>query len=207
MDVVPVLKKLRKIYPGMTMLGSFTGSDPFKVLIATVLSARNRDEQTLKVVQKLFTIYKTPQDIAGAPIQHLEELVKQTGFYHVKAKRIKDLSQYLLDNFDGKVPDDFDTLVSLPGVGRKTAGCVAVYAFDQKAIPVDIHVFRISNRLGWVRTRTPEETEFALMKLVPKKYWNLVNEVLVLHGQNICKPVNPMCDVCPIRCDCRQVGV
>jgi endonuclease III len=189
------------------MLASQGHETPFRVLIATVLSARNRDETTLAVVKKLFMVYKTPQDIAGAPIKRLESLVRQSGFYHVKAARIKEISRIIVDKYGGGVPETMEGLLSLPGVGRKTAGCVLVYAFKKPAIPVDTHVHRISNRLGWVRTRTSEKTEIALMKIVPKGQWMLVNELLVLHGKSICRPINPLCRQCPVRRICPRVGV
>jgi len=199
-----VLNILKKQYKGKTMLGSFTDKSPFQILIATTLSARSRDEQTIKVVEKLFPLFPTPEKLAKADITLLEKLVKKTGFYHVKARRIKELSQFLLDNHDGIVPDIMDKLVALPGVGRKTAGCVLVYAFGKSAIPVDTHVHRISNRLGWVNTKQPEETEQELLRIVPKQYWTLVNEVFVLHGQNICKPITPYCEVCPVKKYCEH---
>jgi len=201
-----VLKTLRKTYKNVTMLASFPGKDPFYILIATILSARNRDEQTTKVVKKLFAKFKDAKAIAKAPIPDLERLVKQSGFYKVKARRIKEVANIILE-LDGKVPGDIESMIKLPGVGRKTAGCVMVYAFDKPAIPVDTHVHRISNRLGWVSTKDPMDTEQELMRIVPKRYWKLVNEVFVLHGQNICNPITPKCSVCPIRKQCKRVDV
>ena len=191
---ISILKEKSKL----SMLGEFSEEDPFYVLISTVLSARNRDEMTIKAVQKLFAKYKTPKEIANAPIGKLEPLIRQSGFYKTKARRIKEISRILLEKYKGKVPDDFDKLIALPGVGRKTAGCVLVYAFGKPAIPVDTHVHRISNRLGWVKTKTREETEQELMKIIPKKYWLDVNEVLVIHGQTVCKPIRPWCEKCNI---------
>jgi len=207
MHIEIVLKTLSKEYSAITMLGSFTDKSPFQQLIATVLSARNRDDQTAKVVEQLFPKYPTAESLALAPINDLEKLIKRTGFYKVKSRRIKEISQILLDKYNGKVPDTMEELISIPGVGRKTAGCVLVYAFKKPAIPVDTHVHRISNRLGWVKTKNPENTEIALMKLVPKKQWMLVNEVLVLHGQNICKPITPICSKCAINKYCKRIGV
>jgi endonuclease III len=191
----------------LSMLGQFARETPFYILISTVLSARNRDDQTIKAVRKLFAKFKTPKEISGAPLKELEPLLKQAGFYRTKARRVKELSQMLLDEFDGKVPDHYEDLLRLPGVGRKTAGCVLVYAFRKPAIPVDTHVHRISNRLGWVKTKTPEKTEEALLKIVPRKYWILVNEVLVIHGQTICLPITPKCSICPVARYCRKVGI
>ncbi|MBN2142550.1 endonuclease III [Candidatus Woesearchaeota archaeon] len=201
--VISILSRKSKL----SMLGQFSKNTPFYILISTVLSARNRDEMTIVAVKKLFSKYKTPKQIAGAPLSALEPLIKQSGFYKTKARRIKELSQRLLDEYHGKVPDDMDRLVSLPGVGRKTAGCVLVYAFEKPAIPVDTHVHRISNRLGWVKTKNPLKTEEALIRIVPRRYWVLVNEVLVIHGQTTCKPIRPKCGECPVRKYCKRMGV
>ena len=136
-------------------------------------------------------------------IKDVEKIIKSIGFYHVKAKRIIEVAKIIDSQYKGKVPDDLETLIQLPGVGRKTANCVLVYAFEKPAIPVDIHVHRISNRLGLVDTRNPEETEQELMKKVQKKYWIDINDTFVMYGQNICKPISPMCDVCRIRKNCK----
>lgn len=201
--VIRILKEKSKL----SMLGEFSEEDPFYILISTVLSARNKDEMTIKATQKLFAKYKTPKQIANAPLKKLEPLIKQSGFYKTKARRIKEISRILLEKYKGKVPDDFDKLVELPGVGRKTAGCVMVYAFNKPAIPVDTHVHRISNRSGWVKTKTREQTEQDLMRIIPKKYWLDVNEVLVIHGQTVCAPISPFCSKCKIRKYCDRVGV
>ncbi len=130
------------------------------------------------------------------------ELIKSVGFYHVKSKRIIEVAKLLISKYGGKVPADIDQLVEIPGVGRKTANCVLVYAFEQPAIPVDTHVHRISNRLGLVSTKMPEETEMELRKNIPKKFWLDINNTFVMYGQNICKPISPMCDVCKIKNAC-----
>jgi len=191
---IEILKEKSKL----SMLGQFSREEPFYILISTVLSARNRDEMTMKATRKLFSKYKTPEQIAKAPLKKLEPLIKQSGFYRTKAKRIKEISKILIEKYKGKVPENFDKLIELPGVGRKTAGCVMVYAFGKPAIPVDTHVHRISNRLGWVKTKTREQTEQKLMKLIPRKYWLDVNEVLVIHGQTVCKPIRPLCEKCKV---------
>jgi len=193
-NIIKMLAKANKV----SMLGSFSNESPFYVLISTVLSQRNRDEMTMLVTRKLFSKYKTPQQLAKANIKDIEKLIKQSGFYHTKAKRIKEISRILLEKYKGKVPDNEEELLKLPGVGRKTAGCVLVYAYGKQAIPVDTHVHRISNRLGLVNTKKREDTEFELMKIVPKRLWKHVNEVLVVHGQTICRPINPKCSECPI---------
>ncbi len=176
---------------------------PFSILIGTILSARTRDETTTKVVKNLLSHYKSAKALSNAKIKEIEKIIKPIGFYHVKARRIIDVASILNSKYHGKVPNNFEKLIDLPGVGRKTANCVLVYAFDQPAIPVDIHVHRISNRLGLVDTKTPDETEFELMKKIPKKYWLQINDTFVMYGQNICKPISPMCNICKIRKKCK----
>jgi len=181
--------------------------DPFRILISTVLSQRNRDEMTDIAAKNLFKKYNTPKQLAKANTRNIEKLIKKSGFYKTKAKRIKEISRILIEKYNGKVPKDMDKLLELPGVGRKTAGCVLVYAYDKPAIPVDTHVHRISNRIGWARTKTPEQTEKELMKRIPKKYWLLINELLVVHGQTICRPITPKCSICAIKKYCKRIGV
>jgi len=176
---------------------------PFSILIGTILSARAKDEATSRIVKDLFKVYKNSRQLANAKVKDVEKIIKSIGFYHVKAKRIIEVAKIIDSKYKGKVPDDLEKLVDLPGVGRKTANCVLVYAYEKPAIPVDIHVHRISNRLGLVQTKNPEETEFELMKKIPKKYWLDVNDTFVMYGQNICKPISPMCEVCKIRNGCK----
>ena len=176
---------------------------PSSILIGTILSARTKDESTTKVVKVLFSKYKNPEQLANAKLKDVEKIIKPIGFYHVKSKRIIEVAKIIDSKYKGKVPEDLDTLVELPGVGRKTANCVLVYAFEKPAIPVDIHVHRISNRLGLVDTKNPEETEQELMKKVDKKFWIDINDTFVMYGQNICKPISPMCDVCKIKRSCK----
>ena len=176
---------------------------PFSILIGTILSARTKDEATTKAVKALFLKYKNPKELAKAKIKDVEKIIKSIGFYHVKSKRIIEVAKIIDKKYRGVVPDDLDTLVQLPGVGRKTANCVLVYAFEKPAIPVDIHVHRISNRLGLVDTKNPEETEQELMKKIQTKYWIDINDTFVMYGQNICKPISPMCDVCKIKKNCK----
>jgi len=191
--------------PRMTALNELHEAEtegPFSILIGTILSARTKDENTAKVVKKLFSRYRTPRALASAKVRDVEKLIKSIGFYHVKAKRIIKVAQIINSQYKGKVPENFDKLIELPGVGRKTANCVLVYAFDTPAIPVDTHVHRISNRLGLVDTKMPEETEMELRKKIPKKYWLQINETFVTYGQNICKPISPMCNICKIKTKC-----
>ena len=176
---------------------------PFSILIGTILSARTKDETTTKAVKALFLKYKNPKDLANAKIKDVEKIIRSIGFFHVKSKRIIEVAKIIHKKYKDKVPEDLDTLVQLPGVGRKTANCVLVYAFEKPAIPVDIHVHRISNRLGLVDTKNPEETEQELMSKIDKKYWIDINDTFVMYGQNICKPISPMCDVCKIKKSCK----
>jgi len=192
--------------PRMTALRDLRDAEihgPFSILIGTILSARTKDESTARISKELFKRYKTAKQLANAKIKDVEKIIKSIGFYHVKARRIIEVSKIIDSKYKGKVPDDLENLVELPGVGRKTANCVLVYAYDKPAIPVDIHVHRISNRLGLVDTKTPEETEFELMKKIPKKFWLEINDTFVMYGQNICKPISPMCDVCKIKNSCK----
>ena len=191
----PRMTALKKLHEAET-------GGPFSILIGTILSARTKDETTTKVVNVLFSKYKNVKALANAKLKDVEKIIKSIGFYHVKAKRIIEVSKIIDSKYKGKVPDNLEKLVELPGVGRKTANCVLVYAFDKPAIPVDIHVHRISNRLGLVDTKTPEDTEFELMKKIPKKYWLKINDTFVMYGQNICKPISPMCNICKIKRKC-----
>src|SRR5215467_14120851 len=177
--------------------------DPFKILIGTILSARTRDEITTRVVNDLFRKFKNPEELAKADIEEVRAIIHSIGFYNVKAKRIKEVSQLIVERFNGEVPSDIRKLLELPGVGRKTANCVLVYGFNRPAIPVDIHVHRISNRLGIADTTKPEETEIVLQKSIDKKYWSKVNETFVTFGQNVCLPRNPKCGVCQLTKLCK----
>lgn len=218
-EVTLILQKLIETYKG-TLLGSISPTStinttttatakrtPFQILISTVLSQRTQDANTARASNALFEEYSTPEQLVSAPIKNIERLIKPSGFYKTKATRIKEISQVLVEEYDSVVPKDINELTSLPGVGRKTAGCVLVYAFNEPAIPVDTHVHRISNRLGWVSTKTPDQTEQDLMRLIPRDKWILVNDLLVSHGQNICKPITPLCSKCSVRKYCKRVGV
>ena len=191
--------------PRMTALRELREAEtggPLSILIGTILSARTRDENTSTVVRKLFARYKSAKSLAQANLSDVEKIIKSTGFYHVKAKRIIEVASIIHSKYSDKVPETLEELLKLPGVGRKTANCVLVYAFEKPAIPVDTHVHRISNRLGLVQTKTPEDTELELMKKIPKKYWLRINDTFVMYGQNICKPISPMCNVCKIKKEC-----
>ncbi|TXT63914.1 MAG: Endonuclease III [Promethearchaeota archaeon] len=176
--------------------------DPFRILISTIISARTRDQNTRKVTKRLFTKYKTPQDIANLSEEELQDLIYEAGFYRAKAKHIKETSQIIHEKYDGKVPRDFDKLIELPGVGRKTANCTLAYAFQIPAICVDTHVYRISNRLGWTKSKNPKQTEKKLKQLIPKDQWIRINRLFVKFGQQICLPNNPKHEICPVEDIC-----
>ncbi len=186
-----------------TMLEQFSHYSAFKMLVMTMLSARAKDSTTIPIVVEMYKKYSTPKDFVKIDLKKLEKMIYKIGFFRAKAKNVKGLSKIILEQYGGKVPDNLDELISLPGVGRKTANCLLSYKFNQPAIAVDIHVHRISNRLGWVKTVSPEKTEMALQKLVPKKEWINVNRLLVGHGQTICAPRKPKCGVCRIRPYCK----
>lgn len=177
--------------------------DPFKILIGTILSARTRDEVTTAVIKALFSRFKNPEELSRANLSDIKKLIQRIGFYNVKASRLKEVSQLIIKKYNGEVPSNLNDLLTLPGVGRKTANCVLVYGFKKAAIPVDIHVHRISNRIGIVNTKNPEETENVLQKSIDKKYWIRVNETFVTFGQNICLPIKPKCNVCQLTKMCK----
>lgn len=177
--------------------------DPYKILIGTILSARTRDETTTNVIKMLFSKFKNPEELSRANLKEIKELIQKIGFYNVKAARIKEVSKILVDKYNSKVPPNLEDLLSFPGVGRKTANCVLVYGFRKPAIPVDVHVHRISNRIGIVNTEKPEETEIVLQKSIDRKYWIAVNETFVVFGQNICLPIKPKCNVCRLTKLCK----
>ena len=183
---------------------TFEEQTPYEVLVRTILSQRTRDENTDKATESLFSVYSTMEEVADAPVEDIAELVRQAGFYNVKAGRIKEVSNILLEEYGGEVPDTVEELVKLPGVGRKTANCVLVFGFQKDAIPVDVHVHRISNRLGLVHTNEPEETEEVLREIVPQEYWLPINDLMVQFGQNICKPINPQHMECPFSDFCLE---
>jgi endonuclease-3 len=177
--------------------------DPLQILIGTILSARTRDENTTVAVRNLFAKYKTIKQLRNADTKEIEKLIKPAGFYRVKARRIKDVANMLLEEYAGKVPDNIDELLTLPGVGRKTANCVLVYAFNKPAVPVDTHVHRIANRLGLVETKTPEQTEIELTSKIDSKYWTKINDTFVMFGQTICRPIGPLCQSCALKRSCK----
>lgn len=194
--------------PAIEKISEGQKKDAFQILISTLLSARTKDETTLAASTRLFKKAPTAKAMAALTVKQIEKLIYPVGFYRNKAVFVKEASQALLATFGGRVPSTLDELVTLPGVGRKTANLVLILAFQSEtSICVDIHVHRISNRLGWVQTREPEATEQALYRVIDAPWWPLINLYLVTWGQNICRPLYPRCGDCAIISDCRRVGV
>ena len=181
--------------------------DPFRVLIACLLSLRTKDETTGPAAARLFALADTPEAMRQLPAKRIERAIFPVGFYRTKARVLLGVCRDLLERFAGQVPDDIDRLLTLKGVGRKTANLVVTQGFNKPGICVDIHVHRISNRLGYVKTKNPTETETALRKQLPRRYWIGYNNLFVSFGQNICHPVSPRCSECPVRPRCARVGV
>lgn len=181
--------------------------DPFKVLLATILSARTKDETTARAAQRLFTKVNTPDDLNKINEQELQKLIYPVGFYKTKAKHLKQLPEILKKEFNNKLPETVEEFCKLPGVGRKTANLVVAVGFHKPAVCVDTHVHQITNRLGYVKTKTPFETEMELRKKLPKEYWINFNMFLVAFGQHICKSTSPYCSKCPIKKYCNKIGV
>lgn len=180
---------------------------PFKVLMSCLLSLRTKDPVTSVASARLFHLADSPEKMATLDVSTIERAIYPVGFYKTKARRIKEISQVLLEKYHGKVPDTLEELLKLKGVGRKTANLVVTMGYGKPGICVDTHVHRVVNRLGYVRTRNPEETEFALRKILPRRYWLTINDLMVTHGQNICTPVSPRCSICPVEKYCQKVGI
>jgi endonuclease-3 len=181
--------------------------DPFKILISTIISARTKDEVTGPATERLFARAASPASMSALPEEIIEKAIFPAGFYHTKAKAIRKASKELVERYGSRVPDTIDELLTLPGVGRKTANLVVTLAHNKAGICVDTHVHRITNRWGYVKTKTPLETEQALRAKLPKKHWIAINTILVMHGQNICKPLSPLCTRCPVSKYCARTGV
>ncbi len=203
------IKLIFKKYPGSKTTLNLMRDKPnaFKILISCLLSLRTRDENTKKASDKLFKIADTPVKLVKLPIKKIENLVFSSGYYKHKARVIKEVSKKLLKDFDGEVPNDKEALLSFKGVGPKTANIVLSFAFNEKVLPIDIHCHRIPNRIGWIKTKSPEQTEIELGKILPKKYWSNFNSAFVQFGREICQPISPKCSECPIRKNCKRVGV
>ncbi len=194
--------------PAVEKVAEAEADNAFQILIATLLSARTQDATTAAASGRLFARARTPRAMAKLPVREIERLIYPVSFYRHKADHVKACCELLVTRFGGRVPDTLEELVMLPGVGRKTANLVLILAFkSRRNICVDTHVHRISNRLGWVATKTPEETEQALYKATEQRWWALLNLYLVTWGQNVCRPVHPRCGDCAITADCPRIGV
>lgn len=206
-----VLKILRREtrslkVPVVTLIAR-TKRDPFKVLVSCLLSLRTNDKTTVDASARLFGLAPSPEEILGIPAAKLERIIYPVGFYRVKARVLHSVSKDILERFGGRVPSEIDELLTLKGVGRKTANLVRTLGYRKHGICVDIHVHRISNRLGFIRTRNPHETEFALRKKLPRRHWIEYNDILVAYGQHICRPVSPWCSRCKVRAYCARRDV
>lgn len=210
-DISKVIKILGKEVkkwdvPIINFMAVSTG-DPFKVLVSTILSLRTKDDTTADASKRLFAKASTPEEIVKLGQKKVAKLIYPVGFYNVKAKNIINLCKTLISDYNSKVPDDLDELLKFEGVGRKTANLVITVGFDKPGICVDIHVHRISNRLGYINTKSPDQTEMVLRDKLPKKFWIDYNYILVSFGQHLCRPVSPFCSRCPIEKYCNKVGV
>jgi endonuclease-3 len=197
------VKKLREPIVGRVA----RDHDPFKVLISTMLSLRTKDSTTEQACERLFSLASTPGAMVGLPVKVIEEAIYPVGFYKTKARSIREASGIILDRHRGRVPSDLDEIMTLPGVGRKTANLVVILGFDGMGICVDTHVHRITNRWGYLVTKTPEQTEMTLREILPERYWKDINNYLVPYGQYICQPVSPWCSRCRLTRYCERVNV
>lgn len=207
--IIQLLKKEVKGFenPVVSKIGEIQ-KDPFKVLISCILSLRTQDKTTGPVSLNLFRVAGTPQKLAKMPLSKIQKIIRPVNYYITKSKRIKEIARTIIKKYGGKVPNTFDELMALKGVGKKTAAITMVYGHHKADyIPTDVHVHVLSNRLGWVKTKNAEQTMDELMKVVPKKYWHDLNELFVLHGQNICLTSSPFCSKCSINNYCPKIGV
>jgi len=207
--IISLLKKEIKQFenPIATEIGDKT-RDPFLVLISCIMSLRTKDTTTGPASKRLFDLADNPKDMLKLSKKQIEKAIFPVGFYPTKAKYIKETCKVLIKDYNGKVPSNEEELLKLPGIGRKCMGIVMCYGFGKNShIPVDTHVHKLTNRLGWVKTKTPEKTEIALTKIIPRKYWHDLNNLLVAHGQNVCVPVSPFCSKCSIRKYCPRINV
>jgi endonuclease-3 len=207
--IIEVLRKATKgmVPPASTSIVEEYGQHPFSVLVSCLLSLRTKDTVSLPASRRLFEKARTPQAILKMHTAEIEKIIYPVGFYRTKAKTLRHISSELLEHFDGQVPQTEEELLTLKGVGRKTANLVLAEGFGIPAICVDTHVHRIANRLGLIKTNTPEETEYALKELLPSRYWREINQLLVMWGQNVCVPISPFCSKCAIFDDCQRIGV
>ena len=200
-------KELAIAEPSVSTVAEGYSRDPWAVLVSTILSLRTKDEVTLEASKRLLEKAPDPAALSAMKEEEVAALAYPAGFYRNKAASLKKIAVILLEQYSGKVPADMDNLLALPGVGRKTANLVLIEAFGKPGVCVDIHVHRITNRMGWLRTKTPDETEMVLREILPKKYWNSINALLVLYGQKLCRPVSPFCSLCVIKKHCKRTNV
>jgi endonuclease-3 len=207
-EVIRLLRRTRRRWnpTALAVVADETG-DPFRVLIACILSLRTQDTTTGPAAARLFALADSPSAMLRLTPRRIERAIYPVGFYRTKSRAILGICRDLLDRFDGRVPDDLEALLTLGGVGRKTANLVVTIGYGKPGICVDTHVHRISNRLGYVKTRTPEETEMALRDKLPRRYWIGYNDLLVSFGQNVCTPISPRCSACPVHHRCRRIAV
>ncbi|MGH7899097.1 MAG: endonuclease III domain-containing protein [Candidatus Binatia bacterium] len=207
-NIDPVIATLKRTVKAWTVpvVGRYR-AEPFTTLVSCLLSLRTKDETTEAASARLFRLARTPQAMVTLTAAEIERAIYPVGFYRTKSRTIRELCRTLLDRHGGRVPGDFDELLALKGVGRKTANLVVTLAFRQYGICVDTHVHRISNRWGYVRTKTPHETEMRLREKLPRRHWRVYNDLLVAFGQNLCHPTSPHCSRCPIAKHCARVGV
>jgi endonuclease-3 len=209
-SIPPIIKILSKKYPnkGITTLNRMrTKPKPFEILISCLLSLRSRDETTEVVSKNLFKIADTPQKIINLPLPKLKKIIFKTGHYNKKAEALKHVSRILINKYNSKVPNTYEKLISIKHIGPKTANIVLAFAFNKLALPIDTHCHRIPNRLSWIKTKTPEQTEKELEKILPKKYWREFNAIFVQFGRDICVPISPKCSICPIEKYCGRINV
>ena len=205
--VTTIQSNYRQWHPPVITFIAHRGATPFMILVSTLLSLRTKDEVTAAASQRLFARARDPEQIMALGETEIKKLIYPVGFYPTKAARLVEISRIIMETYEGAVPDNIDTLLTLPGVGRKTANLVLAEGFHKPAICVDTHVHRISNRIGYVRTKTPDKTEFALRKKLPGNHWIKYNELLVAFGQVICRPVSPFCSRCPVFRMCARINV
>jgi endonuclease-3 len=206
-EVISLVKKQIEKFKAPYVTRISSEKNPFKILVSTILSSRTKDEITKQASQRLFLKVKNPDDLIKLSIKEIEKLIYPVGFYRVKARNLKKLAEVLIKDYNGKVPNSIDELVKLPGVGRKTANLVVTLGFNKYGICVDTHVHRIVNRWGYIKTKTPEETEYALRRELPRNYWKKINSILVVFGQNICTPIFPKCSSCNLNNICPKNNV
>jgi len=206
--VVSILKReIKRWEVPIVGLVAEESKDPFRVLISCILSLRTQDKTTGQASHRLFQLATTPEEMLKLSIRQIEKTIYPVGFYRTKARNIRSICQTLITQYRSKVPDEIDELLKLKGVGRKTANLVVTLGYHKPGICVDTHVHRISNRLGYIKTKTPEQTEMLLRKKLPRKYWMIWNDLLVTYGQNLCRPISPLCSQCRLTPYCSRVGV